>query len=388
MPTITYSLRLLLLTGIVASASLLAQAKPEIRGVWIARDSLGTKEALREAIQKLAESNFNAAFVNVWSRGYPLWPSKVFERETGVLIDPAFQGRDVIAECLEYATPLGIACVPWAEYGFVAGYSGYFPGEGKKGLIFDRHPDWLAKTKAGVDAFPVAGTREFFYWLSHTHPGAQSWLIDLMVEIASNYKVDSIEFDRARYPQLDCGYDDKTKEIYALENEGRMPPENERDRSWMAWRARKLNDFINQLNKRVKAVDWRMTMTNAPITYPYGYEMFVQEYPVWLKEGALEYVSPQIYRADVATYVRELDNNIRFLPDTSRLVPGIDVTNSKDPEVLIKMIEESRARNLPGAVIWYYQGLVSTGSFERLRATVYLEKAPLPWRSSQIPSVP
>ncbi len=366
------------------SAPAYGQAKPEIRGVWIARDSLATRESLRLTIERLAEANFNAVFINVWSRGYPLWPSKVFENETGLLIDPAFAGRDIIAECLEFSTPLGLACVPWFEYGFVAGYSAYYPGEGKKGPLFDKHPEWLAKTKSGHDAFPISGTNESFFWLAHTHPAAQKFLIDLLVEVAASYRIDSIEFDRARYPQLDCGYDDFTKELYAAEHEGRQPPQDERDRVWLAWRARKLNDFSLLLAKRVKAVDWRITLTNAPVTYPYGYEMFAQDYPSWLREGALDYVSPQLYRADNASFVRELENNLRFLPDSSRLVPGIDITNSKNPDVLIQMIEEGRSRNLPGSIIWYYQGLVSTGSLDRLRATVYLEKAPLPWRSSQL----
>ena len=356
----------------------------ELRGVWVARDSLTTPATLKQTIERLAQANFNAVFVNVWSRGYPLWPSKVFERETGLTIDPEFRGRDVMAECLEYATPLGLACIPWVEYGFVAGYSGYYPGESRKGPVFDRHPEWLAKTKAGVDAFPVGGTKENFYWLAHTNPEAQAWLIDLMVELATNYKIDSIEFDRARYPQLDCGYDDATRAIYARENDGKEPPNNIEDRPWKLWRARKLNDFIKTLSQRVKAVDWRITLTNAPITYPYGLETFAQDYPTWLKENSVDFVSPQIYRADLATYIRELDNNLKYLPDSSRLVPGIDITNSKSPEVLIQMIEATRARNLPGVVIWYYSGLVSTGALEKLKETIFSEKASLPWRSSQL----
>jgi uncharacterized lipoprotein YddW (UPF0748 family) len=374
-----------MLAAALSAASLSAA---EVRGVWMARDSLATKETFQRHLERLADANFNAVFVNVWSRGYPLWPSKVFERETGMRIDPAFEGRDVIAECLEIATPLKIACVPWAEYGFVAGYSGYRAGPGGKGPIFEKHPEWLAKTKDGNDAFPVSGTRENFYWLAHANPEAQTFLIDLMVEIAANYRVDSIEFDRARYPQLDCGYDDATKALYAREHDGAAPPEAVNQRAWIQWRARKLNEFVLALSRKVKAVDWRMMLTNAPITYPYGFEMFAQEYPVWLRDGAVDYVSPQIYRADLATYERELDNNIRFLADTSRLVPGIDITNSRNPEVLVKMIEATRARKLPGVVIWYYLGLESTGALQKLKETVFAEKDNLPWRTSQWPQEP
>lgn len=50
----------------------------ELRGTWIARDQLGTKEALAQAIDSIAAANFNVIYVNVWSRGYPLWNSEVF----------------------------------------------------------------------------------------------------------------------------------------------------------------------------------------------------------------------------------------------------------------------------------------------------------------------
>lgn len=378
--------RITLLLLILSPLALpLSGQKSELRGVWIAREALGTKESLRLAIQNLADANFNAVYLNVWSRGYPLWPSKVFEKETGLLIDPAFIGRDILAECLETATPLGIACIPWLEYGFVAGYSGYFAGENRWGPLFDRHPEWLARRKDGSFRFPVAGTNESFFWMAHTRPDVQDWLIALMKEIAQNYKIDSLQFDRARYPDLDCGYDDFTKELYAKENNGQAPPEKTDDSFWRQWRARKLNEFLARLSREVKSVDWRLTVTNAPITYPYGFTLFAQDYPAWLREGSLDYVSPQLYRLSAEDFLAELNSNLRFISFPARLVPGIDVTNSRNPEVLIRMIEISREKNLGGVVIWYYNGLVNTNSLERLRQTVFAEKATLPWRSSQLP---
>jgi hypothetical protein len=92
-----------------------------------------------------------------------------------------------------------------------------------------------------------------------------------------------------------------------------------------------------------------------------------------------------LYRPTAEAFLSELNSNLRFVADASRLVPGIDITNSKNPEVLIRMIELCREKGLGGIVIWYYNGLVSTNSLERLRQTVFSEKAPLPWRSSQLP---
>lgn len=44
----------------------------ELRATWIVRDQLNSKEAITLAIDSIKSRNFNAIYVNVWSRGYPL----------------------------------------------------------------------------------------------------------------------------------------------------------------------------------------------------------------------------------------------------------------------------------------------------------------------------
>jgi uncharacterized lipoprotein YddW (UPF0748 family) len=355
--------------------NLRAQQAVEFRGVWVARDSLGTREQVRETMRHLASANFNAVFVNVWSRGYPLWPSAVFERETGRRIDPLFEGRDIIREAIEEARPFGLAVFPWLEYGFVGGWAGYHPGESGRGPIFDRHPGWLARTRSGETRFA-----NDFYWMSHAHPGARKFLIDLTAEILTRYDVPGVEFDRARYPQLDCGYDEATVEQYRADHDGASPPDNPSDPEWVAWRAANLNRFLDELYRQTKAADWRGLMTNAPIVYPFGYVNFAQAYPAWIRARSVDFISPQVYRATLDSYTQELDRQIAQAGDSSRLVPGIDVTNSRSAAVLGEMIEATRARGLPGFVVWYYGGLRQIDAWDALRNGALRQPARLPFR--------
>ncbi|MBM3793650.1 MAG: hypothetical protein FJW31_06195 [Acidobacteria bacterium] len=146
-----------------------AQQSPEIRGVWADRTSLVTREEICATLRTIAEANFNTVHVNVWSRGYPLWLSEVFRRETGIDVDPGFGGRDVLWEAIEEAQAVGIVVGPWFEYGFGGGWSGYRPGTGGRGPIFDAHPEWLACTRSGEVRFPIAGGGDLF-WMAHTRP--------------------------------------------------------------------------------------------------------------------------------------------------------------------------------------------------------------------------
>lgn len=364
---------LLLASGLAVEA---AADAPEVRGVWIDRSSLVSREEIRATMRQLADSNFNLVLVNVWSRGYPLWRSRVFERETGLMTDPGYSGRDVLAEVIEEASGLGLEVMPWVEYGFIGGYSGYYPGAGGRGPIFDAHPDWLARTRGGETRFTAPGG--YFYWMIHTRREVQEFLFALMEELASGYDTIGIQFDRARYPQLDCGYDDYTISLYRRENGGLDPPADPANAFWVRWRADKNNDFVIELYRRLKAVNRALQVSNAPGVYPYAYVNFAQDYPGWMRAGALDFTVPQIYRKDIASYLDELNRQISAVPSLERFVPGVDITNS-NPTELIRMIEAGRERGLPGVVIWYYRGLRDAGAFEALRQTVFRGRSRMPW---------
>jgi len=367
-------LGLLLCQGLTAPAPARAG---ELRGAWIDRSSLASREEIRETMRGLAAANFNVAFVNAWSRGYPLWLSRVFERETGLRTDPEYAGRDVMREAIEEAQAAGLQVMPWVEYGFIGGYTGHHPGRNGCGPIFDRHPEWMARARSGETRFKAPGGH--FCWMVQVRPGVQAFLLDLMEELARGYKTAGIQFDRARYPNLDCGYDEYTVSLYRKEQKGADPPADASEPGWVRWRADKINAFVSKLHARLKKADKAGLVSNAPTTYPYGYVNFAQDYPAWLRAGAVDFMVPQIYRRDVATYERELDAQIAAVANSRLLVPGIDITNS-DPEVLVQMIELTRRKGLPGVVIWYYRGLERAGALPTLKATVFAEKAELPWR--------
>jgi uncharacterized lipoprotein YddW (UPF0748 family) len=352
----------------------------EVRGVWAARDSLGSRQQIRTMMRNLAEANFNLVYVLVWSQGYPLWHSRVFERETGLLTDPQYGGRDILREAVEEAREVGLTVIPWVEYGFIGGWSARRAGPEQKGPIFERHPDWVLKKKDGDHRYLMADG-SFFTWMIPFHPDVQSFLLELMGELIRDYDVPGLQFDRARLPALDSGYDAFTRELYAAETGEAGPPAAENAAAWVRWRADKLNEFVAKLYRTLKDQDWRTLIPNAPGVYPFGYVNFAQDYPAWWKQGALDFVTPQVYRATHAAYVQELDRQIAALGDVRRLVAGIDITNSNNPDVLVQMIESTRERGLPGVVIWYYQGLVRAGALERLKTTVYKEKAELPFRT-------
>ncbi len=348
----------------------------ELRGVWVAwaGDSFPSRAEIAATMDDLAAHNMNTVYVDVWRFGYPYWRSEIFHSFSGLWTDPAVEeGRDILQEMIAEAHRVGLHVEAWFEYGFVA-------ATGVNDYILSQRPEWLARKRDGSYLFN--GTYNY-KWLAHVNPEAQQFLTDLVLEVIANYDVDGVELDRIRYPELDCGYDDVTKAVYAAEHGGAMPPSVINNTEWMQWRAAKLTQYVADVYDTVKALRPDLFVSNAPIVYNYGYANFCQDWRPWINEGHLDFVSPQVYRATLAQYVSDLDYQLSQVTVPEKVYPGISSvidTYMVPTDVLIDKIEATRARNLPGHVIWYYNTLAD--DLPGLKASVYQEKVEPPGRDS------
>lgn len=355
----------------------------ELRGTWIARDQLGTKEALAQAIDSIAAANFNVVYVNVWSRGYPLWKSEVFYQHTGVYIDPSYTGRDILAEAIAEAHKHGLHIEAWFEYGFVGGYEPYYPGNSGKGKIFDAHPDWVAKRLDGGEK-----DNSNFYWMVQTRKDVQDFLIALVMEIVRNYDVDGLELDRIRYSSLQYGYDNYTDSLYRAEHNGVPPPTNYSDPAWIRWRADKLNEFHARVYDSVKAVRPKFNLSNAPSLYSSSqytsYNNFCQDWAWWVNNNKVDNVQVQMYVETPAAFSNILDYMQTLVNDKSKAFPSFAVNPNNNPlptSTVLQFIDITRSKGYKGNSIWYSNDL--RNYFQVLKDNRYQQKSYPPFSTSE-----
>ena len=358
----------------------------ELRGTWIARNSLGTKESIAYTMDSLAANNFNTVYINVWSRGFPLWQSDVFFSETGVSIDPGYVGRDVLAETIAEAHKHGLFVEAWFEYGFVGGWTGNQPA-GHKGPIFDAHPDWVAKKQNGGE---IDGSN--FYWMIHTHKDVQDFLIAMSMEIVRKYDIDGIELDRIRYSSLEYGYDPYTIELYKAENNGNSPPSNTGDAGWIRWRADKLNEFMARIYDSIKTVNPHVNISNAPSLYSSSsytaYNSFCQDWVGWLNgTGMIDNVQVQSYVSSVSAFSNILNFIKTLVTDSSKVYPAFAVAPNSVPvsnSDVLAFVTTTREKGFKGNSIWFYTDLIPFFPF--IKQNIYQTKvapphSPPDWRS-------
>jgi len=360
---------------LVSIGSFLHGADPELRGVWFAwaGGEVPTNEDIARAMDALAEANFNIVYVDVWRYGYPYFRSETFHKYIGLYTDPAVGERDILAEMIAEGHRAGLEVEAWFEAGFMA-------TQGYNDHLYRAKPEWFAKNREGDVPLYGAGGMS----LSHTHPEAWQFLIDLTQDVIRNYDVDGVEFDRVRYPGLDCGYDSTTIALYKAEHEGTEPPQNTADSDWIRWRADKLTEFVGVFYDSIKAMNPDIIVSNAPL--PWGYEQFCQDWVAWVNQSFLDVAQVQMYNSTNDSYVWRLDTERVKMNDQSILYPGIATAangNTTSSSELIKMIQSTRERNLNGNVVWYHRPLIETGTYlVDLKASVYGEKVHIPYRNA------
>jgi uncharacterized lipoprotein YddW (UPF0748 family) len=327
----------------------------EIRGVWLTTtDSqvFHSQQNIAAAMNLLAETGFNVVFPVVWNKAMTLYPSSTMRQTFGIEIDPAYIGRDPLAEMIVEARRVGLKIIPWFEYGFASSYNS------NGGLLLAKKPEWAARDYQGNLL-----TKNGFEWLNALNSEVQQFLLNLILEVVKNYDVDGVQGDD-RLPALpsEGGYDPGTVELYRS-SFGRNPPNNFKDKQWLQWRADILTRFLALLYQEVKSVNPSLLVSMAPNIQNWAFQEYLQDTSAWMKQGLVDMIHPLIYRRDFNSYKRIIDQlvNTQFTDMTLlKLAPGILMKVGSyqiSPDHLLQAIKYNRACGILGEVFFFYEGL-------------------------------
>lgn len=329
------------------------------RGVWVATPEhtrfFDSPAEMGRQLDEFKRLGINTVYAAMWNQGRTLFPSAVMHRLTGVTINEFAAGRDPLQELITAAHARGMKVYAWFEFGFVSDFKG---GPGKE--IIAARPGWAALDRNGK---PVE--KNGFRWMNALDREVQDFVLSVMMEAVQRYELDGIQGDD-RLPAMasEGGYNPGTIAQYKKEHGGKEPPANSKDAGWLAWRANKLNDFMQRLHGSVKQAKPGLQISMSPSPYPWGLEEYLQDWPTWVRKGWVDSVSPQLYRYNIEGYRTELRKITReqLCPDQlAKVFPGLLLALGKDyvasPDMLRQMLEENRREGIAGEVYFHSEGL-------------------------------
>ncbi|MEM9805432.1 MAG: glycoside hydrolase family 10 protein [Cyanobacteria bacterium P01_D01_bin.56] len=342
----------MILHGVNPSAAV-ARSGPEMRGVWITTNDMDVmvdQPKLDNAIDQLAELNFNTLYPVVWNGGYTFFDSGIAQR-AGIqhFVRRGIQGYDILQELTTQGHRHGMTVIPWFEFGFMA------PATSELATI---HSDWLTEKRDGsrIDARRDGGD---MVWLNPYKPEVQQFITHMLLELISRYNVDGVQFDDHFILPVEFGYDSYTRALYKQETVKEVPndPHNP---DWVKWRADKLSQFVKTLNADLKARRRNVIFSVAPNPYDFAYKGQLQDWLTWVRQGWVDELIVQIYRNNLGDFRQQLyAPSVRESQQKIPTAAGI-LTGLRNVPVRIGLIEskvrEARVAGL-GMTFFFYESL-------------------------------
>lgn len=300
----------------------LSAAAP-VRGVWVAGPQYNrfwdSRAAMRTELRQFKAAGLNTVYVTMWLQGDTLFPSDRMERLTGRRQLHRLGQRDALQELLDEAGPLGLRVLAWLEFGFASHHqASAVPGR----ELLHRFPQWAA---LGRDGQPVV--KNGFAWMNAFDPEVQALIIDLSLELVRRYPaLAGIQGDdRLPAQPSSAGHNPSVRSAWRAAHDGREPPANDHDPTWVRWRADQLTRFLGQWRARLKAERPSLVLSLSPSPYPWGLQEYLQDWPAWMREGLVDELLPQLYRRDLPAYRRLLNETRSAIPpgQQHKVYPGI-----------------------------------------------------------------
>ena len=325
---------------------------PEIRGVWITNNDTADfldQNKTQQAVNLLADLNFNTLYPVVWNSGYVLYESAIAQREGLQPFNPrGYQGQDSLADLITKAHQRGLLVLPWFEFGFMA------PPMSE---LVTNHPRWFTQRQDGSKTSVTAAGE--VAWLNPFHPQVQQFITDLVMEVVNKYDIDGIQFDDHLALPYDFGYDPYTISLYQQETK-KAPPQNPQDWGWVRWRANKITAFVTQLNKTIKTQKPNILFSLSPATYRLAYGTYLQDWLDWVRKDLLDEVIVQVYRTELSSFTEPIQRP-EFQEAKAKIPTAVGIlTGLKRKQVTMPLVSEKvqvAKNNGLGVAFFYYKTL-------------------------------
>lgn len=343
---------LLLATGLQA----------RIQAIWVPFWELTSKEKIDAMIEDADKNGVNQLIVQVRYRGDALY---IPNRNSNDFFNPessnyAVEGDfDALEYVLEKAHREKIEVLAWLTTYVIT------PHDLKKipqDHLFFKHPEWITRDFLGNEMAVKSYEGAF---LDPGIPQVQEYIFNIVSDITSNYKnLDGIHLDYIRYPDLQFGYNELSRQIYKKEIKAQDAE------SWIAWKQKQISDLLIRIYNQVKSIDKDMMVTAAVVSdLKQAKIKYSQNWPLWLQEGYLDYAYPMVYSPSTGKVNLQL-TSYKKMGLNKKIVVGLRAWhNSHDYKVeqinlKLKMVKKM---HFAGAALYSYTGIKEHNYFRGLK---------------------
>ena len=330
----------------------------EVRAIWLPVWDFSSPEKIDAALENCKENNITHIIAQVRYRGDAMYtPNKTNDQfpnneKRCYLLKDDF---DPLQYLLDHKGKFKIFA--WVTTFVVT------PHQLKKidlDHIYFNHSDWVTtdytQQQMRHDSYEGA-------FLDPGIPEVQKYTRNVILDIATNYKLDGIQLDYIRYPDKNFGLNNAARKNY------KETVLYEDADSWVKWKEDQISNFVKDLYQRLEIYAPSTILTAAVIANPSeAKERYSQDWFTWLEEGYIDFVFPMAYTTSDAA----LSGLYNIYPDDLhyKIIPGLRAwskNKSYDATMINSKINMTRRFDFAGFSLYSYSGIIQNNYFKKLQ---------------------
>jgi uncharacterized lipoprotein YddW (UPF0748 family) len=308
-------------------------------------------------VEDAARAGFTALFVQVNGRGEAYYRSDILPPTEGL------GDYDALAAILSLARPRGLAVHAWIN-AFTVGSPSQRPSSPNH--VQNAHPDWITWDSTGRSLLewpPEQARRNLlgYYFLEPGLPAVADFVAAVVAEVAGRYPVDGIHLDYIRYPGPHMGYHPAVRAEFAarhgvdplaLDAASPLLP------LWDDWRREQVTNVVRRAAAAARVARPGLLVSAAVLPdLGVAVKLRLQDWPRWVREGDLDFVTPMAYSASTAEVQALLAAGWQAAPPQG-VYPGLGAYKfGRDGQAFVAQVEAVLARQPAGLLVYSYQAL-------------------------------
>jgi len=373
-----FPFKLLFLVVCVVAISALANSASEFRGLYVDAFHPGfkTHEEVTQMVNAAKEGNFNALIVQVRKRGDAYYNSQIEPKALDIAAD-----YDPLADIIQQAHADGIQVHAW-----VAVYEVKCDNKWASipaGHVTDEHPDWLTASKDGTESLNNGRVS-----LDPGVPAVQDHIASVIADIASNYAVDGIHMEGAKYLGMDSGYNPTSLSLFQAEKNRSDIPRYD-DTEWCEWRRGQITKLLRRIRGQLASARPACVLSASALmpSPTMASKVGLQDWDGWMNEGIVDFVVPMLY-VKSSTTSKEVTDLLQYR-HARHIYMGVGIFQLPKDVALQQIMDASAAGAEGTALFSYYYLALDTKNVDPVRvsdlkASVFAQPAAppdMPWRS-------
>ena len=206
-------------------------------------------------------------------------------------------------------------------------------------------------------------------WLCPLHPENEKLLSSTLTTLAQ-LGVDGLHLDYIRYPGRNGCYCPLHRIAFEKQRGAPVPqwpadvlPNGPLAADYHDFLRSQLSDLLARLTQRLRTAHPAIRLSAAVYPTPASAAENAQDWPAWIRDGHLDFVSPMLYTTDSSRFASMLDLALAAAPSPSMILPGIGTgadESQLDALSTAQQIQVTRQKNTAGFALFQLDSDLTT----------------------------